>query len=126
MQAATSEWLKKAEGDYVTAQRECRARTAPNFDAACFHAQQSAEKYLKGYLQELKIPFPKTHDLVRLVELVPAAPGLKGLRGSMAILSSYAVEFRYPGEGACREVAKEAIVLCRAIRAEVRGLLRAD
>lgn len=48
MQAATSEWLEKAEGDYITSQREYRARKNPNFDAACFHAQQCAEKYLKG------------------------------------------------------------------------------
>lgn len=41
----------------------------------------------------------------------------------MAILSFYAVEFRYPGEEASREVAREAIVLCRAIRTEVRSLL---
>lgn len=123
MRAATSEWLEKAEGDYVTAQREYRARKSPNFDAACFHAQQCAEKYLKGYLQELNITFQKTHDLVRLLDLVPGAPGLKTMRSSMAILSSYAVEFRYPGEGASREVAKEAITFCRAVRAEIRGLL---
>ena len=123
MQAAASEWLEKAEGDYITAQRECRARKSPNFDAACFHAQQCAEKYLKGYLQELSISFQKTHDLVRLLDLVPAAPSLKAMRAHMAILSSYAVEFRYPGEEASREVAKEAIVLCRAIRTEVRSLL---
>ena len=123
MQPGTSEWLEKAEGDYTTAQREYRARKAPNFDAACFHAQQCAEKYLKGYLQELGIPFQKTHDLVRLLELVPAAPGLKSLKDIMAILSSYAVEFRYPGEGASREVAKEAIAYCRTIRAEIRELL---
>jgi HEPN domain-containing protein len=50
MRPLTTEWIQKAEGDLATAHRELRARKAPNFDAACFHAQQSAEKYLKALL----------------------------------------------------------------------------
>jgi HEPN domain-containing protein len=126
MRPATSEWLEKAEGDYVTAQREYRARKTPNFDAAAFHAQQCAEKHLKAYLQELDIPFPKTHDLVRLLELVPTAPGLASLRQGMAVLSSCATEYRYPGESATREVAREAISLAQAMRTEIRRLLGVD
>jgi hypothetical protein len=38
MKPATNEWREKAEGDYVSAQREYRARKDPNFDSACFHA----------------------------------------------------------------------------------------
>ena len=45
MNPLTLEWVEKAEGDWLTAQREYRARKAPNYDAACFHAQQVAEKY---------------------------------------------------------------------------------
>ena len=41
------EWIEKAEGDFTTTRRELRARVSPNYDAACFHAQQVAEKYLK-------------------------------------------------------------------------------
>jgi HEPN domain-containing protein len=41
------EWLVKADADYVTANRELRARKMPNYDAACFHAQQCVEKLLK-------------------------------------------------------------------------------
>jgi HEPN domain-containing protein len=46
MKPLTREWVAKAEGDRVTARRELRARRRPNYDAACFHAQQCAEKYL--------------------------------------------------------------------------------
>ena len=63
MQPLTTEWIQKAEGDLATAHRELRARKSPNFDAACFHAQQCAEKYLKALLQEDVIPFGKTHNL---------------------------------------------------------------
>jgi HEPN domain-containing protein len=52
MNPLTLEWVDKAEGDYATALRELRARKQPNYDAACFHAQQCVEKYLKAYLQE--------------------------------------------------------------------------
>ncbi len=52
MKPVTAEWVEKAEGDFATAGRELRAAPAPNFDAACFHAQQCAEKYLKACLIE--------------------------------------------------------------------------
>jgi hypothetical protein len=40
MNSIVSEWVEKAEGDFQTAEREMRARKAPNYDAVCFHAQQ--------------------------------------------------------------------------------------
>ena len=46
MKTLTREWVKKAEGDFNTLLREVRARKAPNYDAACFHAQQCVEKSL--------------------------------------------------------------------------------
>lgn len=51
MNPLTLEWISKAEGDYSTAKREYRVRKDPNYDAVCFHAQQAAEKYIKGFLQ---------------------------------------------------------------------------
>jgi HEPN domain-containing protein len=126
MQPDVAEWVEKAEADYVSAGREYRARKMPNYDAACFHAQQCAEKYMKGYLQQLGKPFPKTHDLVRLLADVSCAPGLESLRSGMSRLSSYAVEFRYPGEQATREIAKEALTICKSVRTEVRCLLGLD
>jgi len=44
MKTLAREWVKKAEGDFNTLLREVHARKAPNFDAACFHAQQCVEK----------------------------------------------------------------------------------
>lgn len=40
MKPLTAEWAAKAEGDFATAQREASAQSAPNYDAACFHALQ--------------------------------------------------------------------------------------
>ena len=40
MNLLVAEWVAKAEGDFTSAQRGLRARKAPNYDSACFHAQQ--------------------------------------------------------------------------------------
>ena len=46
MTRLTLEWTAKAEGDFHSCLRESRARKHPNYDSACFHAQQCIEKYL--------------------------------------------------------------------------------
>lgn len=55
MKPVTTEWIAKAEADYATMLRESRVEENPNWDAVCFHAQQSAEKYLKAKLCEADI-----------------------------------------------------------------------
>ncbi len=52
MKQSTVEWIDKAEADFFTAQMASRARKHPDYDAACFYAQQCAEKYLKARLEE--------------------------------------------------------------------------
>ena len=96
----------------------------PNYNAACFHAQQCAEKYMKACLQEHDAGFEKTHDLVRLLSLLPENAALQALKSDLSVLSAAAVEFRYPGEQATKELAKEAIDTCGAVRTETRSLLR--
>jgi HEPN domain-containing protein len=59
MNPLTLEWIEKAEGDLATTGRELRARKIPNYDAACFHAQQTAEKYLKAALQNALVHYPQ-------------------------------------------------------------------
>jgi HEPN domain-containing protein len=60
MNPITLEWIEKAIGDLATARRELRARSEHNYDAVCFHAQQSVEKYLKAVMQEHGLNIPKT------------------------------------------------------------------
>jgi len=121
MKPLTSEWVDKAEGDFITARRESRARKAPNYDAACFHAQQCAEKYLKARLQEEGIAFSRTHDLATLLDLLlPVEPSWTVIRSDLDRLTSYAVEFRYPGTTADKAMACSAIDVCRDVRHRVR------
>lgn len=97
-----------------------RARRNPNYDAACFHAQQCAEKYLKALLQEAQIPFGKTHNLSLLLDLLPERhSGMELLRPTLAILNAYAVEYRYPGESAEKEVARQAVMLAKEVKEAV-------
>jgi len=125
MTAATAEWVEKAEGDFNTALRELRARKDPNHDSACFHAQQCAEKYLKACLQEATIHFPKTHDLIRLLDLLlPSLPSLGALRPTVTGLNIYAVDIRYPGDFADKAQAKQAVADGSEVRRAIRLALR--
>ncbi len=127
MKQITQEWLDKGEGDFATALRELRARKSPNYDACCFHAQQCVEKYLKAYLQERDIPFDRVHHLTLLLDkLLPANAMLEFLRSDLQSLNQFAVEFRYPGECADKELARQAVRICKRIRIILRAELGAE
>jgi len=117
----TVEWITKAEGDWISALRELRARKAPNYDAACFHAEQCAEKYLKARLQDAGIAFTKTHDLVVLLDLIlPVEPSWSSMRSDLRTLTIAAVDYRYPGAAATKAIARQAVKVCRDVRQRVR------
>lgn len=114
MKPIVAEWVAKAEGDFASLGREIRARKQRNPDAACFHAQQGAEKYLKARLCQAGLDFPRVHDLTALLDLTLAVePAWEIYRRDLAFLSDFAVSFRYPGECADGPTAGEAAVLCR-------------
>jgi HEPN domain-containing protein len=118
------EWVDKAEGDFATAQRELRARRQPNFDAACFHAQQCAEKYLKALLLEQGATFPKTHNLIDLLDLARRDDAaVEPWRDTLLLLNPYAAQYRYPGESAERSEARETVKALAAFRLFIRGRL---
>jgi HEPN domain-containing protein len=124
MNPLTTEWITKAEGDLASALRDWRARKAPNYDGACFHAQQCAEKYLKALLQDNGIAFGKTHDLLILYKpLLPIDPSWATMHDDLDKLTAYAVDFRYPGAYATKQNARDAIAICRVVRQRVRASL---
>ena len=98
MKPETAEWVAIAEEDFATASREQAIVERPNFGAACFHAQQSAEKYLKALLVERNIYFPKTHNLMLLAKLLDKAGiDLAAIREELTRLSPFGIDVRYPG-----------------------------
>lgn len=65
--------------------------------AAAFHAQQCAEKALKGLLTFHNVRAGKTHDIGNLLKLsLSVVPDLEQLRESASMLTAYAVDSRYP------------------------------
>lgn len=115
-------WFRKAENDLINAEHTMKMENAP-YDTVCFHAQQCAEKYLKGFLTFHEIEFPKTHSLEDLVLLCKqAAPSIESEVGDVEILSSYGVEIRYPDEiyyDVPKEDAEEAVNLAKRVKSVV-------
>ena len=125
MKPLTVEWVGKAESDFALMEREGRVRKNPAYDGVCFHAQQCAEKYIKSRLCEGDIEVARTHDLVVLLDSVLALePSWGTFRRDLAYPSAFAVAYRYPGESATREQAKDAIRRCRLFRIAARLALR--
>jgi HEPN domain-containing protein len=121
MKPITREWINKVESDWVSAQREARARKHPNYDLACFATQQCAEKYLKARLVEAGISFRKIHDLVDLLNLVLLVePTWSLLQPDLSFLTAFAVAYCYPGADATKTVARDAIKSCRRVRKVIR------
>ena len=121
MQAITQQWVDKAEGDWVSMNREGVAQNPPNHDLVCYLAQQCAEKYLKARLQEDNVAFPKTHNLPALLALIlPIEASWNVLRVALTKLDDYGVEFRYPGHDANAVDAQDAQQYCKAVREVAR------
>lgn len=114
--------------------RSCRGRfrcgqsinssQKPLLLGACFHAQQSAEKYLKALLILKDIDFPKPHDLPTLNTMCNETGILSGLIPQQLIdLTEYAVHRRYPGDQPTAEEAKDAIEIAKSVRSFARKYL---
>jgi HEPN domain-containing protein len=123
--AMVASWLAKAAGDLVTAERELKASHLPNYDSACFHSQQAAEKLIKAALiGATGIEPPKVHDLVRLDGLLQKClPGWSWDVQELSDLSQVAVEVRYPGFEATREHAREMFDISHRIWKRLRPRL---
>ena len=118
------EWINKAEEDYEVAVVLSRRRKRPTPNAVSFHCQQCAEKYLKAYLVQVDVKFPKTHDLLELHKLcVSVEPTYELIGDLLDSLNHYAVEYRYPGEDISVDEAKDAVKIMKEVRRFIRGLL---
>jgi len=123
MKPETRDWVNLAEGDWMAAQWQ-RQAPSPVPHVICFLAQQCAEKYLKAFLEEHNIMFPKTHDLVELLELSGGLlPELEAMKPELARLSEHAVLPRYPGFTLTLQEVDEAMRTAEQIRRVIRSKL---
>ena len=124
MNPLTSEWVQKAEGDFVSAQ-QLHEGPDPVYDAICFLVQQCIEKYLKAWLQENNVPFTKTHDLEKLLDLiVPSIPGWHVWQVDFSAFPEDAIDFLYPGKYATAKDVSQAIHTCTEVRQAIRSELK--
>jgi len=122
-QALARRWFQKAENDLLSVQNNLRAEQYAS-DIVCFHCQQAAEKYLKGFLAWHQMPFAKTHDLLDLLRRIMQISDIDGqmLSDSLLLLDRYSVSIRYPQEyeeEPDEQEVREAVEAAYAVRAWV-------
>lgn len=118
-------WLRKASEDLRAAAVE-RAADPPVLSDIVFHAQQAAEKVLKGFLVWHGKTFRKTHSLEELGEqCLEIDDSLRTSIDQAVPLTEYASKFRYPGEpeDPSVEEADEAIASARRLFEAVSNVL---
>jgi HEPN domain-containing protein len=119
-------WLAKADDDLAVA-RLIRSSSIGAKWAVCFHAQQAAEKAIKGVLVSQGIDFPRSHALDSMAALLAPgdAPGMS--RDALALLTPWAVAGRYPedipepSDEQCRSCLEAAETIVGAARRLVRS-----
>ena len=90
------EWFKVAETDLASATFLQGMRPIP-VEVICYHCQQAAEKYLKGFLALKGEAIEKVHDLVRLNKICRKyAVDFESIEADCLMLTDYAVNVRYP------------------------------
>jgi len=116
-------WVARAEEDYAVARSALRRRNPFTF-AACFHAQQCAEKYMKAMLVAGAYAFSKVHDLLVLNgECARAGIFLMMSEDQLSSLSYFAVRVRYPGDDPTPDEAREAVEIAKTVRRFARKWL---
>jgi len=92
-------WIRKAENDLKAGKGELSSEN-PATDTVCFHAQQCAEKYLKGYLILSGIEIEKTHHIGKILNRCKEQDDEFSilLENGANKLTAYAVELRYPDD----------------------------
>ncbi len=91
-------WLRRAASNLKLAQVG-EIDDGICFEDLCFNAQQSAEKSLKAFCILKPFLFQKTHNLAYLIEVIINAGFIIPAEvRSVALLTDYSVETRYPGD----------------------------
>jgi len=122
MKPETQELVQRAEEDWAGAHR--LLQPPPLYNLVCFLAQQSAEKYMKAFLEEHSISYPRTHDLVELLDLSGnLLSELQPFRAELAALTQYAVLPRYRSVVLTQQEVDEALRIAERVRTTIRAKL---
>jgi HEPN domain-containing protein len=90
-------WFEKARRDYEIAYKLLEDQNYPYIPEALYHAQQSVEKSLKGFLVFHGIRPDRTHNLVVLLDACMLInPKFNILMQHARDLTDFAIKTRYP------------------------------
>ena len=93
-----AEWFRFADDDIDTALLLKDMRPS-HHEIICYHCEQAAEKYLKGFLVSKEQMPPKTHDLTNLCSLCSEQDNdFISLLPQCSYLTQFGVQARYPKE----------------------------
>lgn len=91
-----NEWFAFADNDLKTAKFLLNMHPLP-LEIICYHCQQSAEKYLKGYIAFKGGKLIKTHDLTLLNRMcIEYDIDFQEVEDDAIELVDYGVQVRYP------------------------------
>ena len=113
------EWFQFAEMDLTTAEHLSSNMRPQPLEIICYHCQQAAEKYLKGFLfYHGIIEPPKTHNLNLLMDMcLDYGERFIEVEQACSVLSRYGVQPRYPREISVTECdTQKALEYARQIR----------
>lgn len=106
------EWFEFAKRDLESAKFLLNMYPKP-IEIICYHCEQSAEKYLKGYLIRNENKLERTHDLVMLNNKCKKIDeDFKQIEDECIELVPYGVQVRYPYELEVTEQDMVAAVKC--------------
>ncbi|MCL1974991.1 MAG: HEPN domain-containing protein [Firmicutes bacterium] len=110
-------WFDFADSDLEAAEH-LLTLFRPRLEIICYHCQQAAEKYLKGYLLYKGVFPPKIHDLDALCKkCFEFDPTFQAILQECAALSDYGVQPRYPNEMLIEEHhMKKALIYAQQIK----------
>ncbi|MTI96711.1 MAG: HEPN domain-containing protein [Firmicutes bacterium] len=115
--AQAQQWQRFAAMDLKSAEYLLNMHPVP-VEVICYHCQQSAEKYLKGYLVLNGINPPKTHDLDELCKNCGSLlDDFADIADHCSDLNAYGIQPRYPMEVSLSETdMMQALNSARAIQ----------
>jgi HEPN domain-containing protein len=120
-------WVQKAASDWLAVET-LRGNSELRL-IACLHAQQALEKSLKGLLVLHGKPYPKTHDLVKLIQLTGGVvPELPQWEADLHGISLAYPRSRYRGEleDISQDEAQGVLKSAAAVRADILKHFPAD
>ena len=117
MRKETKAWSSKANKDLGTAGFAHESVDGPLPVTKGLHCQQSAEKYLKAFLQEYQKAFSDQHNLIPYLEAcISIDDSFEYLRTDINRLEGYPIAARYPRPDDSAEFREEALTSTKRVK----------